>query len=265
MFRHGLQQFLSGVMKDLYLPLLIGISGVQLPQHLYHHIVGGFIDKGNQHLLAVDGKVSLPVPFHCRLGNLPDKIPGQRLRQSIPQCLHISLIDIAGLGGTHIRNGIIMPAERAFFQKLGNDFLLLRRVKPDLATPQSVLFMGKKFLQGNHKVFPGQIGGNVIRIGDADIGRGIGGNVGDHIIVYFPIIRIQTQIHPDIGIQRLEIIDCPFINPGLGLIGIVFGPESDFILSGIIKFPGYFISRKPLGAMASSKPEHTACQNHRPG
>ena len=62
-------------------------------EHLNHHIVRGLINEGNEHLLPVDFE-HIPLLFHGSLADLPHKIPGQHLRQSEAQLLHIVLIDV---------------------------------------------------------------------------------------------------------------------------------------------------------------------------
>ena len=71
----------------------------------------------------------------------------------------------------------------------------------------------------------------MIRISDADIRRRIGGNIGNNVIIDFAVIRIQIQIHRDIGIQCLKIRDSFFVNIRLGFVGIIFRPEGDFVIS----------------------------------
>ena len=131
-----------------------------------------------------------------------------------------------------------MAAESAFLQKLGNDFLRCRSQKPDLTAAKAVFFVHEKLLQRNHLIRSGEIGGYMVGIGDADIGRGIGGNIGDHVIVYSAIIRIQPQVHSHIGIEGLEILDGLLIDSGLGLVGVVLGPKGDLIILLRIKFIG---------------------------
>ena len=62
----------------------------------------------------------------------------------------------------------------------------------------------------------------MVRIGDADIGRGIGGNIGDDVIVYPAVVRIQAQVYRYVRIQVLEIRNGLIVNVGLSLVGIVF-------------------------------------------
>ena len=55
---------------------------------------------------------------------------------------------------------------------------------------QTVFFIGKQVIQRNYGILPGEVGGNVIRVGDADIGCRIGGNIGNDIVVNFAVIRV---------------------------------------------------------------------------
>ena len=78
----------------------------------------------------------------------------------------------------------------------------------------------------------------MVGVGDAYVGRGIRGNIGDNIIINFSIIRIQTEIDSDVRIQRLKICNCLFINIRLRLVRIIFGPKSDLVLPGGIELFG---------------------------
>ena len=69
----------------------------------------------------------------------------------------------------------------------------------------------------------------MIGIGDADVGRGAGGNVGDNVVIDLAVVGVQAQLDPDVGIERLEIADGLLIDLGLGFVGVVLGPEADLI------------------------------------
>ena len=105
----GRKELPGGIVKELDLPRRRGIACALLSQHLDHHVVCGFIDEGDHHLLSVDLIDSVFILFGSRLGYLPDKIPGEGLRQGVAQLFHIGLIDIAGLGGTHEGHGVGAP------------------------------------------------------------------------------------------------------------------------------------------------------------
>ena len=49
----GQQQLPGGVIEDFNFPGIGGVPRPLLPQQLDHHVVRGFVNKGNQHLLAV--------------------------------------------------------------------------------------------------------------------------------------------------------------------------------------------------------------------
>ena len=70
----------------------------------------------------------------------------------------------------------------------------------------------------------------MVRVGDAHIGGGICGDVGDHIVVNSRVVRIQPHIHGDVRIQLFKIPDGLLINGGLPLVGVVLGPEGNGVL-----------------------------------
>ena len=73
----------------------------------------------------------------------------------------------------------------------------------------------------------------MVRVGDAHIGCGVRGDVGDHIVVDLAVVGVQPQIHGDVGVQRLKIRDGLLVDGHLGQVGIVLGPEGNLIM-----FPG---------------------------
>ena len=146
MLCYGFQKALCGVVKQQNLPFFGGISRLLLSQHLNHHVVGGFVDKRNHDLLAVDGKIARRILFHGRLGNLPHKIPGKGIGKGVAKSFHIGFVDIAGFCGAHVGNGIVMSPKGAFLQKAGNNFLRFRRVKGNLAASETVFFVCKQLL-----------------------------------------------------------------------------------------------------------------------
>ena len=46
----------------------------------------------------------------------------------------------------------------------------------------------------------------MVRISDTDIGRRVGGDVGNDIIVDLAVIRIQAHIYFDVGIDLLDLL-----------------------------------------------------------
>ena len=65
----------------------------------------------------------------------------------------------------------------------------------------------------------------MVRVGDAHIRCGSGSQVGDDVVVNFPIICIKFQIHRNVGIQRFKIGNGLFVNIGLSLVGIVLAQK----------------------------------------
>ena len=78
----------------------------------------------------------------------------------------------------------------------------------------------------------------MVRVGDTYVRSGACGDVGDYIVVDFDVVRVKPKIYGDIGVQGFKIGYCLFIDFGLGFVCVVFGPESDFVISGGVKFPG---------------------------
>ena len=86
----------------------------------------------------------------------------------------------------------------------------------------------------------------MVRIGNADIRSRIGGNVRDDIVVYFAVIRVKAHVDVDIGIERLKICDRLLIDLGLSLVGVVFGPESEFYLLILVELLRHCELSSPL-------------------
>ena len=75
----------------------------------------------------------------------------------------------------------------------------------------------------------------MIRIGDADIGRGVGCDVGNHIVIDTAVIGVKAHGDRDAGIERFKIPDCFFVDGRLNLVGIIFRPECDVDRARFIK------------------------------
>lgn len=129
MLGDGGQQLLGGVVEELDVSAAGGVARSQLLEHLDHHVVGGLVDEGDHHLLTVEKVIALGVLFRGRFRYLPDKVPGEGLRQGVAQLLHVGLVDVAGLGGAHVRHGVVGPVQIALVQKLGDNLLLGGAVK----------------------------------------------------------------------------------------------------------------------------------------
>ena len=110
--------------------------------------------------------------------------------------------------------------------------------------------MTEQVVQRDHSVGSSEVSGNVVGIGNADIGRGIGCDIGDDIVIDFAVVCIQPEIDGDVGIQCFEIGDGLLINFYLGHICVIFCPERDFILPRGIEFLRYFKDLLFFGAMA---------------
>ena len=91
----------------------------------------------------------------------------------------------------------------------------------------------------------------MVGIGDAHIGRGIRGDVGNHIVVNSAVVGIKPQIDLDVGVERFKIRYRLLVDAHLGHIGIVFGPEGDLIISGGIKFLRHLEGIALLGTVAA--------------
>ena len=75
----------------------------------------------------------------------------------------------------------------------------------------------------------------MVRVGDAHVGSGLGGNVGDHIVVNVAVVGVQPQSHGDVGIQILKFLDGLLVDLRLAHVGVVFRPEGDLILLGFFQ------------------------------
>ena len=76
----------------------------------------------------------------------------------------------------------------------------------------------------------------MVRVGNTDIGRCIGGDIGDDVVVNGAVVRIGTDIHMNVGVEGLKVLNGLFIDLDLGLVGIVLGPEGNVVISGGVEF-----------------------------
>ena len=144
----------------------------------------------------------------------------------------------------------------AFFQKFCRDLLLGNTVILHKFSAQPVFFIFKKLIQRNHHICSGKIGCNVIRIGNADIGRCPCRNIGDHIIINIAIVGIKPQIYRNIGIDLFKIRNGFLIDLCLGLVGIILCPESDRIISVLLKALRHRKRFQSLRTVTSRKQYH---------
>ena len=256
--RDGLQRLPGGVVEEQNVAFGSGIIRSLLAQKLDHHVVGGFVDEGDHDLLPVHHKISLGILRHGGLGNLPHKVPGELFGKGKAQLFHEGLVHIAGLGGAHIGDGVVIAVKGTFLQELGNDLGTGGGIKPDGIAAQTVFRVVKQPVQRNNRVHAGEVGGDMVGIGDAHIGGGVGGNVGDHVVVNAAVIGIKPQIDLDIGVKCLKIGDGLLINGHLGQVGVVFCPEGDLVLPGFVKVLGHGKGLHAPGAVTGTQRQQTA-------
>ena len=157
-----------------------------------------------------------------------------------------------------------MPAaQHAFAEELPDDFLLRWRVKADLAAAQAIFFIRKQRVQRHDAVRAGHVCRDVIRIGDADVRRGLGGDVGDHVVVDLAVIRIQAQIHFNIRIQRFKPLDGVLVDRHLRHVGVVLCPECDLMLLRPVEFLRDLEGLQPPGAVAARQREQAEHETHK--
>ena len=147
---NGFQQLSGLSVPQLHRAVAPGIGGVQLGKALNHHIIRGLVDEGNQYLLAVE--LVCPVGIFRRSGltDLPDEVPGQGFRQGEAQLLHKVFVDVAGLRGAHIGQGVGGPADLC---KIVSILAVLSRKNPGLCLVLlcllPVLFAFTRYVQKN--------------------------------------------------------------------------------------------------------------------
>ena len=75
----------------------------------------------------------------------------------------------------------------------------------------------------------------MIRIGNTDVRRRIGRDIGDDIVIDPAVIGIQAHLDLDVRIKILEIFDGFLVDAGLYFVRIVLRPEDHFVLAAGIK------------------------------
>ena len=179
--------------------------------------------------MTIECEGAIRILLHGFFTDFPNKIPCQHIGNGITQCFHISLVDIAGFRRTHIGHGIILITDFAFFQEICHDLILSHRVIENLTAAETILFICKELIQRDNAIVAGDIGGNMVRIGNTDIGGGVGGEVRDDILIDGVIVREQFQGHIDIGVNGFKIRHCLCINFLLGFVVFILCPECDLI------------------------------------
>ena len=250
------EQIAGCVVEDQNLAGRGGIARVLLAEHLDHHVVGGLVEEGNHDLLTVEKIIAVGVLLRGRFGDLPDKVPGQSFRKRIAKLFQKGLVYVAGFGGAHVGNGVVDTADGALAEKLRNDLLLCRGIVRKLRPAETVARIGKQIIQRHHHVGAGHVGRDVVGIGDADVGGGVGGDICDDIVVDTAVIGIEPHIHRDVRVQGLEVRNGLLVNGRLGLVGVVLGPEGDFVLFGTVKALRHRKGRAVPGAVAGAQRQH---------
>ena len=128
-----------------------------------------------------------------------------------------------------------MPADDALVQELRHHLRALGAVKAQLAPAQAVARVVEQLVQRHDHIAAGQVGGDMVRIGDAHVRRGLRGDVGDDVVVDAAVVRVQAHFDPDVRIEGLKVRDGLLIYGGLHLVGIVLRPEGHFKAAAVIQ------------------------------
>ena len=261
--RDGFEDILGFIVEQQDIALLIGIPRALLAEHLDEHIVRGLINEGNHHLLPVDGEGTVRVLRHRRLGDLPDKVPGQCIRQLVTQLFDIGLVDIAGLGRAHIGYRIAMLADVPFGKIFRHDLVIRNRIKFHCRPAQTVFLTRQQLVQRRNHVAARQIRRHMVGIGDADVGRGARSDIGDDVVVDIAVIGVKAEIDANVGIIGFKFVDGLLVEQALRFIGVVFRPEGDFIFLGFVKLLRQHEFRRAPRAVAGSKAQRRQHQQQR--
>ena len=141
MLGNGIEQFPGGFIEYQHFAFRVRIACAPLLKHLDHHIVCRLIDEGYHYVLRVNRIGSFLVLCGCGLCNFPYEIPSQPLWQGIAKLFYICLIHIADFGRAHKRERIEFAVQTAFAKKFWNDFILLWRIEPKLASSKAKAFI----------------------------------------------------------------------------------------------------------------------------
>ena len=75
-------------LKSSMLPSAVEYPASFCFNHLDHHVIGGLIDKRDQYILPIDHIGAVRILGGGSLGDFPDEVPGQYIRQSISKIFH---------------------------------------------------------------------------------------------------------------------------------------------------------------------------------
>ena len=251
--RDGHQDLFGRIVEEFHLSAVRGIARVSLLEHLDHHIIGGLVDKGDHDFLSVDSEIAVSALFGRGFRHFPHEVPGQDVGQFIAKLLYKGLVDVTGLGRAHVGKRVGRSADRALRQELRDDFILGRGVEFELAPGETVALVAHQGIQRDHDIVAGHVRGDMVGVGDADIGRRVGRDVRNDIVVNLSVVRVETHIDLDIGIERLEIGDRLFIDRGLRLVGVVFGPEGQFDLRALVELFRHLEGGASAGSVAAGQ------------
>ena len=115
-------------------------------------------------------------------------------------------------------------------QKLWDHLLFSGLSNFDWLPPRPYFGCSETAVQRDDHVVSGQICRDMVRIGNADVRRRPGGNIGDNVVVYLSVVGIQPQVYRNIRIQGLEIRDRLLVNVRLTLVRVIFGPKGQLVL-----------------------------------
>ena len=152
------EDFARGVVEQLHLAAARRVARTLLLQHLDHHVVRGFVDEGDQHLLTVEQEIQRCRAMAASETSHTGVMSGRR--ESVAKHYVGLGIDVAGFRGAHVRIALMVAVDSAFRQKrwvisacVGN--------QSALHCPQGRIFHhGEQVVQGRgaHHVFAGEIG-----------------------------------------------------------------------------------------------------------
>ena len=75
----------------------------------------------------------------------------------------------------------------------------------------------------------------MVGVGYADVGGGVGRDIGDNVVVYLAVVVVKAKIDLDVRIKLFKILNRLFINGYLCLVGIVFCPLGDLVFFCFVK------------------------------